>query len=124
MKRTPLVRKTPLVTRTSLVGRSVLVSRVPLNRGSAPIKQVSKRRAKENRKYTDLRREFLESRPRCEFPGCTARSEQVHHMRGRVGALFLAVEHWLPICPTHHEFATTHPAEAIALGISESRLSA
>jgi hypothetical protein len=83
---------------------------------------VSVRRQRENREYTKLRREFLESRPRCEFPDCTSAAEQIHHKRGRVGPDYLDVSRWLAICPPHHQHLTEHPAWAISVGLSESRI--
>jgi hypothetical protein len=82
------------------------------------------KRAAQNRLYAKLRREFLASRPRCEHPNnCQSAATEVHHRKGRVGALLLDETHWSALCHDCHVHVTEHPREAIALGISESRLS-
>lgn len=94
---------------------------MPLRR--TPLTKVSRKRARQLREYSVLRAEFLARFPRCQYPGgCTALSTDVHHMRGRVGADLLDVDHWLALCRPHHEHITTHPAEALALGVSERRI--
>jgi hypothetical protein len=91
----------------------------------SPIRRVSPQRAAEQRIYTKRRRVFLAERERCEWPlGCEQAATEVHHRRGRVGALYLAVEHWSALCHDHHTHCTQNPAEAYALGISERRVSA
>lgn len=80
------------------------------------------KRARQEREYTKLRRVFLASSPWCTYPDCGHPATEVHHRRGRVGALLTAVEHWSPLCHGHHVFVTEHPSEALAMGLSESRL--
>ena len=82
----------------------------------------SPKRAKQEREYTRLRRDFLEANPWCALKGCGLLATEVHHRRGRVGALLLAVEHWSPLCHDCHVWATGHPAAAYELGISERRI--
>ncbi len=81
------------------------------------------KRAAMERQYTKQRREFLHSRPQCEFPQCQQPATQVHHRRGRVGALLLDEEHWTAICGPHHQYVTEHPRHAYELGLSERRVS-
>lgn len=96
----------------------------PLTSYLAPA-AVSPRRRRETVTYRRLRREFLEARPRCEWPGgCAHPAGEVHHKRGRVGDLYLDVEHWLPLCGSHHAWATAHPAQAKDMGVSENRVGA
>jgi hypothetical protein len=84
---------------------------------------MSKKRAQQNRLYMKLRREYLEAHPRCESPwDCGFRATEIHHKRGRVGALLTDVTHWIALCAPCHHYATVNPAEAIACGVSESRL--
>lgn len=91
--------------------------------GRCRINPVSIKRRRENREYTVLRKAFLEGHSRCEWPeGCHAAATDVHHMRGRVGSLYLDVGWWKALCRTHHQRATDNPAEAIRLGVSASRL--
>lgn len=87
------------------------------------MRPLSKKRAAQNRLYMKLRAEYLQAHPRCETPwGCGNAADQIHHKRGRVGALLLDTAHWLAICAVCHNRATLNPAEAIACGVSESRL--
>jgi hypothetical protein len=76
------------------------------------------------RRYTVLRRQFLEDNPACAIctdEGAPTRSTEVHHMRGR-GLHFLAVETWLPICRSHHERVTLNPKWALEAGWSLPRI--
>lgn len=87
------------------------------------MRAVSKKRAREQRIYTKLRAEHLEANPWCVWPlGCGQPATEIHHRRGRVGALYLATEHWSGLCHSHHQRATERPAEAYRLGISERRV--
>lgn len=87
------------------------------------MRPVSKKRAQQNRLYLKLRAEYLEAHPVCGSPwDCRNAATEIHHKRGRVGALLLDVSHWLGLCAPCHRRATVNPAEAIAAGVSESRL--
>lgn len=84
---------------------------------------MSKKRAAQNRLYMKLRREYLDANPRCASPwDCRNAATEIHHKRGRVGALLLDVTTWLGLCAPCHHRATVNPAEAIEAGVSESRL--
>jgi hypothetical protein len=81
------------------------------------MRSVSVRRQRENREYTKLRREFLENRPRCEFPnGCSERATEVQHRRGRRGLRLLDVDWWAASCHDHNAWAEDHTGEALAIG--------
>ena len=87
------------------------------------MRYMSPKRAAENRIYLKRRAEFLESHPWCEFPDvCGQPASEIHHRRGRVGALFLDERYWSAVCAPCHRWITEHPREAIELGISEKRL--
>lgn len=66
------------------------MKRSPLRRVSR-LRAVSPKRVVQNRAYRSLRARFLTENPWCWFPGCGRRSQDVHHKRGRIGALLLAV---------------------------------
>jgi hypothetical protein len=88
------------------------------------MRAVSPKRAKADRQYAKLRRAFLhldeDGRP-CEL--CEERqATEVHHRRGRVGALYLLTDHWSALCRHCHAWATENPTEAIRVGISEPRI--
>ena len=80
------------------------------------IRRVSKKRAKQGRAYSTQRKAFLLARPVCEV--CkTARSQDVHHMRGRHGTNYLDETTWCAVCRTCHDWIHTHPREAKARGL-------
>lgn len=109
--------------RTKPLRQTTELRRSPLQRSSV-LSSVSYKRQKDNGAYRKLRREFLEARPWCEYPDCVAPATDVHHRKGRVGALLLDVTHWSAMCRTHHAHITVNPAEAYALGLSERRVGA
>lgn len=90
-----------------------------------PIARRSVKRSKEEREYAKLRKKFLGENPLCVLAvehDCTIHATEVHHSKGRIGELLLAVEHFIPVCHNGHVWAESHPIEAKELGISQSRL--
>lgn len=89
-----------------------------------PIRRYSKKRQKENRTYSTLRKQFLEANPECEarLKMCIREATDIHHMCGRVGDNLLDTETWLPVCRPCHLWIESHPEQAKQLGLSESRL--
>ena len=82
----------------------------------------SPKRAAQERIYMKKRAEwFAEPRP-CEFPGCGRVATEIHHRRGRVGALLTDERYWSAMCSEDHRWATVNPARAYELGISERRV--
>lgn len=88
------------------------------------IAMFSKKRAKQERSYSVLRKEFLEANPECEakLKMCRGEATDVHHMAGRVGDKLLDTEYWLAVCRPCHLWLESHPVAAKQLGLSESRL--
>jgi hypothetical protein len=88
------------------------------------MRAVSPKRAKANREYAKLRKAFLnldDDGRTCEL--CEeVQASEVHHRRGRVGALYLRTDHWAALCRHCHAWATENPAEAVRVGISELRI--
>jgi 5-methylcytosine-specific restriction endonuclease McrA len=80
----------------------------------------SPKRAKQEREYSTLRREFLKTNPACGICGVPA--TEVHHRRGRVGVLLTADQHFMALCHACHTYVTEHPAEAYLRGWSERRV--
>ena len=79
-----------------------------------PLNKVSAKRAKENREYARLRKEFLEEHPFCRV--CLSNvglgrlnqpfahpSTQVHH-KARRGKFLLRTDTWLAVCDFHHDY--------------------
>lgn len=89
-----------------------------------PIRKYSRKRQKDNRSYSTLRKEFLSEHPICEagLKTCQGNSTQVHHKKGRVGENFLDVSTWLACCQWCHDVIELNPSLAKQLGLSESRL--
>lgn len=86
-------------------------------------KQTTKRK-KLDSGYSDLRKEFLLSRPMCQahITGiCQNNSTDVHHMMGR-GERYLDTKTWLAVCRSCHNWIEEHPALSKELGFSKSRL--
>ena len=79
----------------------------------SPIRSKSKKLTKEERLYNRMRIPWLEKRPVCEarYEGCTHRSTDVHHIKGR-GIWLLIKEWWLAVCRNCHEHIHKHPKQA------------
>jgi len=88
------------------------------------ISPVSKKRRGEMDEYSKKRIAFLALYTQCQanLSGCTGKSTDVHHKKGRVGDDYLNMSTWLATCRTCHSWIETHPEEAKTLGLSESRL--
>ena len=104
MKRTPLKRKTPMK-RSGFKKRAL--SQLtglgwPQVKPRKRIRPVSKRRQKDNKEYTRLRKEFLAHYSICEVTTCLKKATQVHH-KARRGKFYLRADTWLPVCAEHHQ---------------------
>ena len=101
------------------------LKRTPLPKQTTPIAPRSDKRAKQERVYAVLRKSFLERHPICQMqiPGvCTGKSQELHHMAGRIGNLLLDEQYFKAGCHSCHVYVETHPEEAKALGLSETRI--
>ena len=97
--------------------------KTPLKRPKKTIQKHSKKSLDQLRRYRNLRDKFLEENPICMYPGCNSREVTLHHGKGRNGA-FLTDKRWFKsLCWKHHQHIETHPAEALKLQLSFSRLS-
>jgi len=76
------------------------------------LRPVSKKRAKQLRVYTKIRREFLDSKM-CE--ACKIRpASEVHHKKGRIGADLLDRDYFMAICRGCHSAIHLNPTWARA----------
>lgn len=77
------------------------------------IRPLSKKRAKQNQLYLQLRAAFLVNKicPITKEP-----ATEVHHKKGRCGALLTDVRFFLAVSRRGHVWIETHPAEAEKLG--------
>lgn len=89
-----------------------------------PIRKYSRKRQKDNRSYSTLRKEFLSEHPICEagLKMCRGEATDIHHMAGRVGEDLLNTDNFLAVCRPCHLWLESHPVAAKQLGLSESRL--
>ncbi len=87
-----------------------------------PIRRQSKKRAAESRIYRVQRLRFLDANPWCAWglkqsPPRHIPSTDIHHVRGRAGALFLNELFWLAVSREGHQWIGDNPKEAEALGL-------
>lgn len=84
----------------------------------------STKRAKQEREYARLAKEFLADKLYCEakLEGCLIVASECHHLEGRQGALLTDKNNFMAICRPCHAWITEHSAEAIKMGLSISRL--
>lgn len=85
---------------------------------------MSKRRQREAKEYSNLRKEFLEQRPICEAHHIVtsetkvfAASTDIHHMKGRYGGNYLNRDSWLAVCRQCHIWITENASKAEKLGL-------
>lgn len=89
-----------------------------------PIAMASKKRARDNRRYSKERKKVLQEGDECEakLPGCTWFATELHHPSGKIGGRLLEVKKCKKLCRNCHDYAERNPEQAKQLGLSESRL--
>ena len=90
-----------------------------------PIAPRSPKRAKQEREYLKIRKDFLYYHPLCQanIPStCKTHSTDVHHKKGRIGQLLTDETKFLSVCRPCHDWIETHPKEAKDLGFSISKI--
>lgn len=88
-----------------------------------PIKPISEKEKLRLKEYRRVRNIYFSKNPVCEFPGCDSIEVTLHHKRGRIGGLLTNTKYFCSLCATHHTWVENNPAQAILMGLSESRLS-
>lgn len=86
------------------------------------IKQVSDKRKIENLKYSAQRIVFLGKPENQKCPITGKPTTDVHHMRGRVGNLFLDERYWIALSREGHRYVEENPEWAKEQGYSLNRL--
>ena len=110
LTRKPLRRKTPMRKSSGGFAKPQKGLARAAFSGKCRIKAKSKKRAKDEKEYSRLRKEFLAANPFCAvFPSEMA--TQVHHTKGR-GRFYLDVSTWLPTSPRGHSEIHDNPAIA------------
>lgn len=90
------------------------------------IKKVSNKSRDLHKLYSELRLKFL-SVPgndvcNAKLPGCFFKEHlTIHHKKGR-GKYYLDASTWVTLCFNCHRYIEDHPAEAMEMGLTETRL--
>jgi hypothetical protein len=86
-----------------------------------PIKPVSDKRRVENRERRRNLTATFGTDPLCVYPDCARFADDAHEVLSRArGGSITDPANIRPLCREHHNYVTTHPAEAAALGLSIS----
>lgn len=106
----PLKRYTPLQSKTGI------------KRSQTRVNPVSDRRRAENRLRRDVVAVMRDQQPWCHakvVPECTNQPDDAHELLSRArGGSITDPENIILVCRADHEWITTHPAEAEALGLA------
>jgi hypothetical protein len=85
-----------------------------------PIARRSKKLAKKEREYSEIRKLFLDENPKCSV--CQGVATEIHHKKGR-GKYLLIVKYFLAVCWRCHKEIEENPIWAKENNYSVSRLS-
>jgi hypothetical protein len=93
------------------------------------LRSKSNKRAKEDKVYLALRKDFLLDFSECQGQavgnGCSflklCPSTEIHHMKGRAGENYLDTENWLAVGRRCHTFITENHSLAVEKGLSKPR---
>jgi len=86
------------------------------------ISMKSVKRKVEEKLYLKKKKEYLTAHIRCEVKGCNHVSEDLHHMRGRLGKLLYDEKYFIAVCRDHHTLIECSPDWAIENKYSLKRL--
>ena len=86
--------------------RSPLKRKTPMKRGGR-LRPVSKKRAKQNKAYSEFRKDHLSKNPFCEI--CGERATQIHHKRGRFQERLNDTEFFMAVCMACHNWIHRNP---------------
>lgn len=98
--------------------------RAPKKAPKKPIAKVSKKRAKENRQYTPIKKKFLTDNPICQaqLESCTGTTTDLHHAAGRTGKQLLKVDDFIAVCRSCHDKIEAEDKAARETGLKKTRL--
>jgi hypothetical protein len=97
------------------------MKRTRIKQGGVKIAYRSAKRIAQEREYSKVRREFLNEFDGCQVSGCNNPSDQVHHKKGRIGALLTDVSEFLAVCASCHIEIENNPIWAKENGYSGNR---
>lgn len=96
------------------------------NNRQYPMASRSLKRAEQEKQYSIQRKAFLIRNPTCKMKIiglCKIHANTIQHLKGRIGDLLLNEEFWMSACWPCHQYADTHPEEALENGWALLRLS-
>lgn len=84
------------------------------------IPKQSEKRKKQTALYLKKRRTFMDQNTCCQakLKGCTGRSTELHHRKGRLGELIYDERYFLAVCRSCHGIITEHSKLALEKGLS------
>lgn len=87
-----------------------------------PIRKFTSKREAMKRQYAKLRLDFLINNPWCAWglkqkPPIRIRSEEIHHVRGRIGRLLNDQRFWLAVSTAGHNWIHNNMDAARGLGL-------
>ncbi len=98
------------------------LKRLSIKPSTGIIRKVSVKRIDDLRRYKRLREKYFLDHPTCEFPGCTKKVEDLHHLKGRQGSFLTNKKYFCSLCRNHHEWVHNNDKEARKLGLLLSRI--
>ena len=75
-----------------------------------PIKKISDKRAKQNKEYDILEKQFKKDNPKCEI--CSKPTKDLHHKNGRNGDRLTDPAYFMAVCRFHHDYIHLHTEES------------
>lgn len=86
-------------------------------------KPVSKKQAKALREYSKISKAFLAEHEMCEIqsPECTGKATEIHHTKGRIGALLIDTKYFMASCSCCNQYVEKHDAWARENGFKKSK---
>lgn len=96
-----------------------------IDKKNSRINQYSQKRQKSNRRYLAAASIFRQNNPICaiQSPECTGQTQEVHHVKGRIGDLLMDQRFWLPCCCLCNRYMERFDSWAREKGFKQSRLS-
>ena len=84
------------------------------------IAKLSSKRKAQNVLYLKKRRIFMDQNTNCQakLKGCTGKSTELHHRKGRLGELIHDHRYFLAVCSNCHSIITEHSKLAFEKGLS------
>jgi hypothetical protein len=116
LKRTKgLTRKTPLRANPEKTRAWKDRTRAELPKSGTPMRQRSKKRAKQERKYNADIEKFLAEHPICPVTG--SRTTEIHHSAKRFGQWLNLKRYWIALSHDGHRWVEDNKAEAEKIGL-------